>query len=898
MTGPARPPLDRSRWPQLSPLLDELMDLDGPQRAERLAALRQQDPALADELMPWLAELAGLDDSAFLQAPALPPPPGLAGQAVGAYTLDRELGRGGMGTVWLAHRTDGRYEGQVAIKFLQTGLHGAAAGARFAREGSILARLAHPHIARLLDAGQLAPAGPGPAQPYLVLEYVAGEPIDQHGQRLPLAARLRLFLDVLDAVAHAHNRLILHRDLKPSNILVTAAGEVKLLDFGIAKLLDEVADDSVTQQGGAAFTPQYAAPEQVQGGDVTTATDVYALGVLLFRLLSGQHPTAQNDGKTEGNTLARLRAVVEDQAPLLSSVAPAADRAALRGDLDTIVAKALKKAPTERYANAAALAEDLQRHLAHEPIGARPDRWTYRSAKFLRRHRVAVGAGSLAALALAASAAVAVHEARMAQQQQAQAEGLIEFMLGDLPAKLKPVGRLDALDAVGDRALAYYAAQAPGSLDAASLGRRARALHLIGEITEQTGRFDEAAQRFAEAAASTGELLARHPDVPEHLFNHSQSEYWVGFIARRRGRSDEAEAAFGRYLALADRLVALQPDKIEWRIEQAYAGQNLGVLRLEAGRPADALQAFERTRAVWQDVVVARPAMGVELANTLGWIAKAHEARDDYAAALAAQQAKFDVLKRAPDAARDREVRFLLANARTDLGLVQLSLGLAQQAAETAALAVEEFESLVRLDPENLHWLSQLGVARWGLAEALNAHGAQAQAGDQVELMGVIVQRLMNEPAPQRRWSINLRGRWLALRGRLAKPGADAVAASADLARFLDDIARHEAAQRPLDAEQARVVAAAGLVHGDLLLLQVDRAAAQAAWSAATVRLQAGAERRELQAIALMGQLALRRAAVQEAAAWADKLEPSTGRHPDVVALRRSLSEVTVPDRK
>ncbi len=884
----AGPPLDRARWPQLSPLLDALMDLAEPQRAERLAALRSADPALADELLPWLAELAGLDQSPFLQAPALPPPPGGAGQTVGAYTLDQELGHGGMGTVWLAHRTDGRYEGQVAIKFLQTGLRGAAAGARFAREGSILARLAHPHIARLLDAGQLAPAGPGPAQPYLVLEYVAGQPIDQHcqQQRLPLAARLRLFLDVLAAVAHAHNRLILHRDLKPSNILVTAAGEVKLLDFGIAKLLDDVADDQATQQGGAAYTPQYAAPEQLQGGEVTTATDVYALGVLLFQLLGGKHPTAL----AEGATLDRLRAVVEAVPPPVSTVAPAADAAVLRGDLDTIVAKALKKLPAERYANAAALAEDLQRHLAHEPISARPDTWAYRSAKFLRRHRVAVGAGSLAALALAASAAVAVHEARQAQQQQAQAEGLIEFMLGDLPAKLKPVGRLDALNAVGDRALAYYAAQAPGSLDAASLGRRARALHLIGEITEQTGRFDEAAQRFAEAAASTGELLARHPAAPEHLFNHSQSEYWVGFIARRRGRSDEAEAAFGRYLALADRLVALEPDKVDWRIEQAYAGQNLGVLRLEAGRPADALQSFERTRAAWQGVVAARPAMAQELANTLGWLAKAHEASHAYDAALAAQQAKLAALAQVPDAARDRESQFLAAIAHLDTVQLQWALGRPAEAEASAQETVRRSEALVQADDQNLYWLALLAVARVSQAEVALVHRGPAAARPPLVAADALVTRLLATAEPQPRWVVNLQGRWRRLRSQLGEAGS-----AADLARYLAQMAEREAAGRTMEAEQARILAAAGLVLGDQRRAAGDAAGAARAWQAARQRLGPGLARRELPALALAARLAVREGRIQEAQRGADELASTPYRHPDVLVLREEIQRSVPP---
>ena len=879
-------PIDRSRWPVLSPLLDELLDLPAAERDARLAATRQLDPALADELAPWLSELSGLDQSAFLQAPALPPPPGLAGQVVGAYRLVRELGRGGMGSVWLAQRIDGRYEGEVAIKFLDSGLFSAAGAERFAREGSIMARLAHPHIARLLDAGHVAHAGP--AQPYLVLEYVPGEPIDTYCSQhaLPLAARLRLFLDVLDAVAHAHNRLILHRDLKPSNILVTPAGDVKLLDFGIAKLLDAASTGDLTQQAGNAFTPQYAAPEQLQGGEVTTATDVYALGVLLFRLLSGRLPL---EGAAD-NTLAQWQAVVERVPPPVSEAVRAAGGAdaerrarELRGDLDTIVAQALKKQPAERYANAAALADDLRRHLAHEPIAARPDSWAYRSTKFLRRHRVAVGAGSLAALALAASAAVAVNEARQAQRQRAQAEGLIEFMLGDLPAKLKPVGRLDALDAVGDRALAYYAAQAPGSLDAASLGRRARALHLMGEITEQTGRLDEAARRFAEADASTAELLARHPGSPEHVFNHAQSAYWVGFIAYRRGLRSEAEVAFVRYQTLAQQLTQQAPQNLDWRTEAAYASQNLAVLQLEAGRADEALASFEQTRQAWQAVVPARPAMAMDLANTLGWISKSHEARGDDAAAIAAQRAKFEALGRVPDAARNREAQHLAGLAHYDIGRLQLAQGQAVAALASTQQAQQLFEGLVRLDPQNMDWLSQLGSTLASAAEL--QFGTPAGAATLAELQRVMAQVLA---APQRkvRWWLVSQGQLLTLRAR-----SDAVGATTELQAWLAEVAQFEAGGQTLDPRQARTAAAAGLVLGDRLQRSGRAAEAAAAWQRATTRLQPGLQRQELPALVLAARLAWRQGAAQEARAGAEKLNSTSYRHPDVLALRDELSQ-------
>ncbi|CAG1018027.1 partial eukaryotic-like serine/threonine-protein kinase, partial [Burkholderiaceae bacterium] len=404
--------MDKVQWAQLSPLLDELLDLEPAARERRLAAMRAADEAAAAALATLLGQMTAIERDAFLEGTptlgdAVPDGESLAGLVIGPYTVEREIGQGGMGSVWLAHRTDGRYEGSVAIKFLNAGLGGRGGAERFAREGSILARLAHPHIARLIDAG-VARAG----QPYLVLEYIDGETIDRYCERrsLDVAARVRLFLDVLGAVAHAHNRLILHRDIKPSNILVTGAGDVKLLDFGIAKLMDDATVPAqateLTQMAGRAFTPQYAAPEQLKGGDVTTATDVYALGVLLYGLLSGAHPTTQGPSAP----LDQMRAVLEVEPKRLSDAAarhhpdPAAGAKLareLRGDLDNIVAKALKKAPAERYADAARFADDLRRYLANEPVSARRDAASYRVAKFVRRHRLGVAAGGITAVALA-----------------------------------------------------------------------------------------------------------------------------------------------------------------------------------------------------------------------------------------------------------------------------------------------------------------------------------------------------------------------------------------------------------------------------------------------------------------------------------------------------------------
>ena len=887
---------DKARWLRLSPLLDELLDADGAERALRLSALRATDPALADELSSMLEQLAEMDHDAFLERPPLQREASLAGQTVGAYTVERELGQGGMGSVWLARRTDGRFEGLVAIKFLNAGLAARGGPERFAREGSILARLAHPNIARLLDAGV---AGGG-TQPYLVLEYIDGVTIDRHcnERALELKARVRLFLDVLAAVAHAHNRLILHRDLKPSNILVTAAGEVKLLDFGIAKLLDDAtvpaAATELTQAAGRAFTLQYAAPEQLQGGDVTTATDVYALGVLLYTLLGGVHPTA---GGTSA-PLEQMRAVIEIEprrlsdavlrhGPVGSAAAKLRLARALRGDLDNIVVRALKKAPAERYANAALLADDLRRYLNDEPVTARPDAVGYRVAKFVRRHRLGVAAGAIVASALTLGIGVALWEANEAKRQRVQAEGLIEFMLGDLRKKLQPVGRLDALDAVGAQALAYYAAQDAGRLDADSLGRRARALHLIGEIAERRGSLDEALRVFQRAADSTGELMARYPRDGRRIFDHAQSVYWVGYIARRRGRLPQAEASFRQYQALAQQLTRLDANNLDWRIEVAYAAQNLGVLYLESSRSVQALKAFVDTRDTWAGIVGARPEHGFDLANTWGWIAKAREALGEFDAAVDAQRTKIGLLRKMPDAGKNRDVQQLLANASYELGRLQLALGNYRLALRSGQEALEQFEGLVAADPANIEWLVHMTFARVRLAEIEIALGERSAARANVERATADTRRLQSTDATRNKWNIALVGSLLLHRLALTEPHALPLQ---ELEAFLASVKSAESAGKPLDAEQTRIASTVELALGDLLARDWQPAAARSHWQAAAERLQAPAAGGDLQAMTLLAQALLRRGATADARVLADRIEASPYRHPAYADLRRRLA--------
>src|ERR1035438_10081119 len=458
--------LSPDQWQALSPYLDQALAMTNDERAAWLSTLGGRNPALAAQLAALLEEHRVLVEEGYLErGSSMLRGPGLTGQPIGPYKLISQIGQGGMGSVWLAERSDGRFERQVAVKFLSVALAGRAGEERFKREGSILGRLAHEHIAELVDAG-VASSG----QPYLVLEYVEGAHIDRYCDErlLDVEARIRLFLDVLVALAHAHANLIVHRDLKPSNVLVSNDGQVKLLDFGIAKLLEGEGQGGeetlLTVEGARAMTPEYAAPEQVTVAPVTTATDVYALGVLLYVLLTGQHPT----GNTLHSPADLVKAIVDTEPRRLSQVVTpskvdaetATSNAArrtttpdklsrlLRGDLDTIVAKALKKNPHERYTSVTALADDLRRYLRHEPISARPDTLAYRTSKFIRRNRTVVALAALSLVAVVAGVAATLFQARTARVQRdfayrqlSRAEAVNElnnFLLSDAAPSGKP----------------------------------------------------------------------------------------------------------------------------------------------------------------------------------------------------------------------------------------------------------------------------------------------------------------------------------------------------------------------------------------------------------------------------------------------------------------------------
>ena len=537
--------LSADRWRALSPYLDAALDLTAEERQPWLETLRRDDPALAAELQSLLAESDALRDSGFLEGPAVmvEPPSPLAGLRVGAYTLVSQIGRGGMGTVWLAERSDGLFTRKAAVKLLNAALMGRGGEERFTQEGVLLARLTHPHIAHLMDAGVTTTG-----QPYLVLELVDGQHIDRYctSHNLDVPARLRLFLDVLEAVAHAHANLIVHRDLKPSNVLVREDGVVKLLDFGIAKLLDHEHDApavALTVEGGRALTPEYAAPEQLTGGPITTATDVHALGVLLYVLLGGPNPAAG----TSGSAAELIKVIVETDAPRLSDVAP--NGKALRGDLDNILAKALKKKPEERYPSVTAFADDLRRYLNREPVSARPDTLVYRTTRFVQRRSGAVA--TAAGVALLVGSLIGVYTSRLAEERdrarlEADKSAKMSELLTSLLTGADPYPSRDREPTVRN-ILDAGAERVQKELDDQP-ELKAEMLTVIGRVYARLGLYDKAKPLLSEALA----LGRRGPAADSARLAQTLND--LGVLSRERRDTGGAKALLEESLAMRRRL--------------------------------------------------------------------------------------------------------------------------------------------------------------------------------------------------------------------------------------------------------------------------------------------------------------------------------------------------------
>ncbi len=474
---------------------------------------------------------------------------------IGPYRLLRELGRGGMGVVYLAERAEGGFEQRAVIKLIKRGMDSDAILQRFLRERQILAGLEHVNVARLFDGGVT-----DDGQPYFAMEYIDGEPLTAYCEERALSVeqRLRLFEDGCRAVQHAHGKLVVHRDLKPSNMLVTSEGELKLLDFGIAKLLGEEDDaTALTQAGMRVLTLDYAAPEQVRGEPVTTAADVYALGVVLYELLTGRRPyDAERRSRVD---VARAVCEVEPRPPSLAVASQPRLAKRLRGNLDTIVLKALAKEPSRRYASAEALAEDVRRHRAGHPVQARRETMAYVSAKFVRRHRVSVAAASVATLFLLLGlvgttwqAAVASEERDRARLEAERAETVKEFLVGlfkasdPVESKGETITARELLDRGTDRIENELAGH-----DAL----QAELFETVAHISYSIGLYDRVRTLGERSVEHTRRAYgADHPQVAEAL-------HTLGWMLHGSGNYPAAEDVARQSLAQRRRL--LPPDSPE-----------------------------------------------------------------------------------------------------------------------------------------------------------------------------------------------------------------------------------------------------------------------------------------------------------------------------------------------
>ena len=486
--------MDAQRFHRLSELLDEVLDVEPAERQALLDRIGPEDAILGEELAALLR--ADAREQPLLDAPLSGPMPSLpeAGSRIGPFRLIRRLGSGGMGEVWLAERADGAFSQTVALKLIRPGFDSALVRERFRRERQILARLAHPRIARLLDGGVTSSD-----QPWFALEYVEGSPINERVAAQSVAQRLRLFVAVCRAVQFAHSQLVVHRDLKPGNILVDAEGAPKLLDFGIATLLESTSGSGgntvLTELGGTSATPQYAAPEQLDGGAITTATDVYALGLVLFEILTGARAERTADGahkpaaSVDSRTLQRM----------------------LRGDLDTIVQRALAVEPLRRYASAEAFADDIERYLAALPVRARRDSVSYRAGKFLHRHWFGVAAAAALFIALAGGLGTALWQAHVARAEALRAEAVRGF-LTDLFESNDP-DRTQGAAVTASELLDRGVARINTALGDQPLVR-ADLTQTLGEVALKVGLLEQARRLADEAIALRVARLSRDdPDL-------------------------------------------------------------------------------------------------------------------------------------------------------------------------------------------------------------------------------------------------------------------------------------------------------------------------------------------------------------------------------------------------
>ncbi len=640
------------RFQRLSRLFDEVVDLDHDARERVIAERCAGDPELETEIREVLAADSTGDPGAFLSGvvaseAATLPVVDLKGRELGSWRIVEPLGEGGMGTVYLADRADGEYEARAAIKLIRGGIPSPLLTERFRAERQILAGLSHPGVAQLLDGGSTEDG-----TPYLVMEYIDGEPITDwcESNDLDVDERLDLFLKVCDSVAYAHRALVAHRDLKPSNILVNREGEPKLLDFGIAKLMEDIGEgDGITQSYGV-MTPAYASPEQVTGERAGVSADIYSLGVLLYELLADQLPI-----DTKGLTPVQLISRVTQEVPaVLSSVVDdPIRRRRLTGDLDAIVSRALRKEPDQRYVSVEALAEDIRLHRNGLPIRARNDDWRYRTGKMVRRNAGVVSGGALLLILGVTFAINAVLQARAVAAERDRAES-----------------QRVAAERVSTFLEELFTEADPNQATASELSVR--------EL------LDRGADRVLVG-------LDEEPEIQADLATV------MGRVYRGLAEYDAAQPLLDSALAIRQRTAGVD------RADLANAYVERGALAYELGEYEEALDFHQRALELWQ--ALSESGSSIEIANALDWVSVSQQELSRYEEAEANARAAIAMYRQL-----DPEPNADLASGLTSLTDVLRTANQLEEALVVGQEALDMTRAVYGSDhPEVAAALNQMG---------------------------------------------------------------------------------------------------------------------------------------------------------------------------------------------
>lgn len=736
-------------------LLDEACSGDSELRAEVESLLRSHDQAGSVFLKTPAFDLKGVAGDTAGNGSRL-------GRRVGVYRLIEQIGQGGMGEVYRAERADGQYDKQVAIKFVRAGLDTDAILQRFRNERQVLASLDHPNIARLLDGGTTEEG-----IPYLVMELIEGTPIDQYGQahKLSISERLYLFVQVASAVQYAHQHLVIHRDIKPGNILVTKDGVPKLLDFGIAKILDPTAGSEQTMANP--MTPEYASPEQVRGEPITTATDVYSLGVVLYQLLTGRSPyTAATQTPHE---FARVICEQQPERPssvILKSVAktaatlpaydesPARMRRRLRGDLDTIVLRAMHKDAQRRYASVEQFSEDIKRHLEGRPVIARRDSWSYRAGKFATRHKVGVAATAFILMAIATGVAATIREARIAAANERRAEKrfndvrkLANSLIFELHDSIKDLpGSTPARKLLVTRALEYLDSLSAEAKTDVSLQREVAAgYERVGDVQGQPRQANlgdpvGAAASYKKALAIRESLAHVNPADLEVRRQLVPSYGKLGDLLLATGDPRGALECSQKGLALAGELAhgnnATPADQMIFATYQL----DYGFKQILTGTDrATGLQNLRNGTASLEEILSHDPA-NQRVRRTLG-LADGRLAgvlADDpshHAEAMALYQKAIPVLEPLVQSEPNNvEIQRLITYDRFGMGQLLANMNQDDAALEKDREALSEFQKYAQADPKNAQLTEDLGRVQQHMGQTLVDQGKPAPALEQLRL--------------------------------------------------------------------------------------------------------------------------------------------------------------------